>query len=81
MNETERVKCASVVHAGIAEGPKGNEIKEIGVNTEGAEGRGTEDTERCRRGQYGLVGVESSPSKLPSQLRVNGTSTAKVHDL
>jgi hypothetical protein len=77
MNETKRAKCVSVAHAGIAEGPKGNETSEIGDNTESAEGRGTEDTERCRRGQYGLVGAESSPSMLPSELRA---SRVKVHD-
>ena len=42
------------MHAGIAEGPKGNETKEIGVNAES-----TEDTERCSRIQNGLAGVES----------------------
>ena len=39
MNETKRVKCVSVVHAGIAERRKGNETKEIGVNTKSKETR------------------------------------------
>lgn len=35
--ETKRVKCVSVVHAGIAEERKAKETKEIGTNAENPE--------------------------------------------
>ena len=41
--EMKRVKCVSVVHAGIAEERKAKETKEIGTNAENPEAKSTEN--------------------------------------